>query len=336
MMMKRIGALMLLALLTLVGEWYGRCYGCLEEERVGLLEIQSLINPDHIYLRAWVDGSNCCEWYGIECDNTTRRVIQLSLFGATDFRLGDWVLNASLFQPFKELQSLTLRETGLVGCLENEGFEVLSSKLRELDLSANRFNNDKSILSCFNGNLSTLKSLDLSGTGLTAGSGLKVLSSRLKKLENLHLSGNKYNDSIFPSLTGFSSLKSLDLSVNQLTGSINSYQLQPMRLGKLENLYLRGNQLNISILSILSGLSSLKSLDLSGNQLTGSVLQPMRLGKLENLDLSNNRLNSRILSILSGLSSLKSLDLSENMLTESGFEIKIITFRETREPRPEP
>ena len=117
------------------------------------------------------------------------------------------------------------------------------------------------MLSCFNGNLSTLKSLDLSGNGLTAGSGgsfygnlliielrnlffspshiiffsmrlfpsnmlyhagFKVLSSRLKKLENLLLSRNHCNDSIFSSLTGFSSLKSLDLSHNQLTGSINS------------------------------------------------------------------------------------------------------------------
>ena len=51
------------------------------------------------------------------------------------------------------------------------GFEVLSSKLRELDLRYNRFNkNDKSILSCFNG-LSTLKYLDLSNNELTAGSG---------------------------------------------------------------------------------------------------------------------------------------------------------------------
>ena len=46
------------------------------------------------------------------------------------------------------------------------GFEVLSSKLRELGLWNNRFNNDKSILSCFNG-LSTLKSLDLSNNELT-------------------------------------------------------------------------------------------------------------------------------------------------------------------------
>nr|TKR65913.1 hypothetical protein D5086_0000316690 [Populus alba] len=269
MMMKRMGALMLLALLTLVGEWYGRCYGCLEEERFGLLEIQALIDPYGFYLRDWVDSSNCCEWSRIKCDPTTRRVIQLSLGGARDYSLGDWVLNASLFQPFKELQSLELEFTGLVGCLENEGFEVISSKLRELGLSQNRYNNDKSILSCFNGNLSTLKSLDLSENGLT-GSGFKDLSSRLKKLENLLLSGNQCNDSIFPSLTGFSSLKSLDLSYNRLTGSasIISFQLQPMRLGKLENLELSGNRLNNSILSILSGLSTLKSLDLSFNELT--------------------------------------------------------------------
>ena len=123
MMMKRMGAWMLLALFTLVGEWHGRCYGCLEEERIGLLEIQSLINPHGVSWRDhWVDtNSNCCEWRGIECDNTTRRVIQLSLFDARDYSLGDWVLNASLFLPFKELQSLELEETGLVGCMENEG-----------------------------------------------------------------------------------------------------------------------------------------------------------------------------------------------------------------------
>jgi len=127
-MMKRMGALMLLAIFTLVGEWYGRCCGCLEEERIGLLEIQSLIDPYGFYLRDWVDSSNCCEWYEIECDNTRRRVIQLSLNGPTDYQsLGDWVLNASLFLPFKELQSLELRQARLIGCLENEGQFTVSA-----------------------------------------------------------------------------------------------------------------------------------------------------------------------------------------------------------------
>jgi len=111
---------MLLALLTLVGDWCGRCYGCLEDERIGLLEIKALIDPHHLSLGDWVEySSNCCEWSGIECDNT--RVIRLSFFEVGYQSLGDWVLNASLFLPFKELQSLDLGYNGLVGCSENQG-----------------------------------------------------------------------------------------------------------------------------------------------------------------------------------------------------------------------
>nr|TKR79515.1 hypothetical protein D5086_0000271750 [Populus alba] len=357
-----MGAWMLLALLTLVGDWCGRCYGCLEEEGIGLLEIKALIDPNSIYMGDqsydlpikhlhWVEySSNCCEWSGIECDNTTGRVIRLSLQHARDQRLGDWVLNASLFLPFKELQSLDLGYNGLVGCSENEGrfnasvllscfdvslpgFEVLPSKLEVLDLSENRFNDDKGILSCFNG-FSSLKSLDLSYNEVTGSAsvrlfpsnmlnfekhhaGLKVLSSRLNNLENLYLIGNQCNDSIFSSITGFSSLKSLDLSYNEVTRS--GLKVLSSRLKKLENLDLSSNQCNDSIFSSLTGFSSLKSLDLSDNQLTGSGLKVLssRLKKLENLYLRDNQFNDSIFSSLTGFSSLKSLDLSDNQLTGS-------------------
>ncbi|KAI5587102.1 hypothetical protein BDE02_05G009100 [Populus trichocarpa] len=312
MMMKKMGAWMLLALLTLVGDWCGRCYGCLEEERIGLLEIKPLIDPNSIYMRDWVEySSNCCEWHRIECDNTTRRVIRLSLNGARYQSLGDWVLNASLFLPFKELQSLDLSGNGLVGCSENQGFEVLSSKLRkleELDLSLNRFNNDKGILSCFNG-LSALKSLDLSDNEVT-GSGLKVLSSRLKKLENLDLRRNQCNDSIFSSIAGFSSLKYLDLSDNQLTGSstgINSFQVLSSALRNLEELNLRYNKLNDSILSSFSGFSTLKSLDLSDNMFTGSTgLNGLRNLEILYLDPTDFK-ESILIESLGALPSLKTL-----------------------------
>jgi len=120
---------MLLSLLTLIGEWCGRCYGCLEDERTGLLEINAFINSNSVIERLgdWTvnKDDNCCEWPRIECDNTTRRVIQLSLTGAWDERFSDWVLlNASLFLPFKELRSLDLNFNGLVGCFENQGWLV--------------------------------------------------------------------------------------------------------------------------------------------------------------------------------------------------------------------
>ncbi|KAJ6397298.1 hypothetical protein OIU77_018332 [Salix suchowensis] len=224
MTMKKMWVWMLLTLFALVGEWHGTCYGFLEEERIGLLEIKSSFDPNGFTLRDWVDTSNesisnCCEWARIECDNTTRRVIQLNLWDVRDVSLGDLVLNASLFLPFKELRSLDLSNNAIVGCHEIQG--------------------------------------------------VKVLSSRLTKLENLDLSGNPYNDSIFSSLTGFTSLKSLDLSYNELTGS----SVGLIGLRKLEVLSL--NELTIigsTLLQSLGALPSLKILSLKDNNLSSTSI----------------------------------------------------------------
>ncbi|KAJ6354286.1 hypothetical protein OIU76_003186 [Salix suchowensis] len=131
MMMGKMWAWMLLtALLTSVGQWHGHCHGCLEEERNGLLSIKALIDPNSVHwqLSDWTanqeDMADCCAWYGVGCDNTTRRVVQLSLSDARDKRLGDWLLNASLFLPFEELQSLDLSANRLVGCFENQGWPI--------------------------------------------------------------------------------------------------------------------------------------------------------------------------------------------------------------------
>uniref|UniRef100_A0A6N2L0D9 Leucine-rich repeat-containing N-terminal plant-type domain-containing protein n=1 Tax=Salix viminalis TaxID=40686 RepID=A0A6N2L0D9_SALVM len=316
---------MLLTLFTLVGEWHGRCYGCLEEERIGLLEIKSSFDPNGYHLRYWVDTSNCCDWGGVECDNTTRRVIQLDLLGVRDESLGDLVLNASLFLPFKELRSLDLSVNAIVGCHENQGFEVLSSKLRKLnvlDLGQNRFNDDSSMLSCFTG-LSSLKSLYLSDNMLTGSTGVKVLSSRLKKLENLVLSWNRYNDSIFSSLTGFSSLKSLDLSSNlELKGSSVGVEVLSSQLRKLERLDLSYNGFNDNILPHLCGFSSLKTLNLSGNMVSGSTTC---LRKLEVLSLNQLPIiGSTLLQSLGALPSLKILSLKDNNLSSTS--ISQVTF----------
>ncbi|KAG5244633.1 LRR receptor serine/threonine-protein kinase [Salix suchowensis] len=263
---------------------------------MGLLEIKSSIDPNGFPWRYWVDTSNesCCEWGRIECDNTTRRVIKLDLWGARDVSLGDLVLNASLFLPFKELRSLDLSVNAIVGCHENQGLccyiiillsvKVLSSRLESLDLSWNRYND--SIFSSLTG-FTSLKSLDLSYNELTGSSvGVEVLSSQLRKLEWLDLSNNSFNDHIFPHLCGFSSLKTLSLSGNMVSGSTTCLD----GLKNVEQLDLSGNKLDGSLPDCLGNLSSLQVLDVSRNRFTGNIAtSPLNnLISLEFLSLSNN------------------------------------------------
>nr|XP_034910458.1 receptor like protein 21-like [Populus alba] len=140
---------------------------------------------------------------------------------------------------------------------------------------------------------------------------------RLGKLENLELSGNRLNNSILSILSGLSTLKSLDLSFNELTAGSGGFKDLSSRLKKLENLRMGGNQCNDSIFSTLTGFSSLKSLILSRNQLTGSAsiisfeIISSHLWKLESLDLSYNQLTGSITSWCE-LKNLKQLDLSGN------------------------
>ncbi|KAK3213060.1 hypothetical protein Dsin_017766 [Dipteronia sinensis] len=94
--------------------------GCLEQERFALLQLKPFFNLD------WVEGdhnSDCCQWDRVECNNdTTSRVISLDLSytrGWSD--MGEWYLNASLFSPFQQLQTLDLYGNRIAGCVENEG-----------------------------------------------------------------------------------------------------------------------------------------------------------------------------------------------------------------------
>nr|XP_034927029.1 probable inactive leucine-rich repeat receptor kinase XIAO [Populus alba] len=127
---------------------------------------------------------------------------------------------------------------------------------------------------------------------------------RLGKLENLDLSGNRLNNSILSILSGLSTLKSLDLSFNELTAGLGGFKDLSSRFKKLENLDMGWNQCNDSIFSTLTGFSSLKSLGLSRNQLTGSAsiisfeIISSHLWKLESLDLSYNQLTGSITSKL--------------------------------------
>ncbi|KAL5799244.1 hypothetical protein ACOSQ4_032128 [Xanthoceras sorbifolium] len=111
---------------------YG-CKGCLEKERIALLEIKAptinasivMVDDHNRVLELWVDDrvSDCCDWYRVECNTTTGRVINLSLYGLLYHSTP--ILNFSMFQPFEELQSLNLSWNFLKGYVNSRG--MLSS-----------------------------------------------------------------------------------------------------------------------------------------------------------------------------------------------------------------
>jgi len=98
--------------------------GCLEEERIALLHLKDSLNyPNGTSLPSWrIAHPNCCEhWESIVCNSSTGRVTRLVLDSVRNEELGDWYLNASLFLPFQQLNTLSLMDNRIAGWVENKG-----------------------------------------------------------------------------------------------------------------------------------------------------------------------------------------------------------------------
>ncbi|KAK0593462.1 hypothetical protein LWI29_037060 [Acer saccharum] len=165
--------------------------GCLEKERIALLAIKPfIINATFSYdernrtVESWVVDrvSNCCNWYQVECNTTTGRVMNLSLSGLLYDSTA--ILNFSLFQPLEQLQILDLSQNYFEGWVDNRAHHL--KQLKILNLSYNRFNS--SILPYLT-SITSLTTLILSGNNFqdfnpTQGGGL----GNLRNLEYLDMS----------------------------------------------------------------------------------------------------------------------------------------------------
>uniref|UniRef100_A0A6N2KLL8 Leucine-rich repeat-containing N-terminal plant-type domain-containing protein n=1 Tax=Salix viminalis TaxID=40686 RepID=A0A6N2KLL8_SALVM len=297
--------------------------GCLDEERAALLQLKDSLNyPNGTSLPSWRKGdARCCDWQSITCNSSTGRVIELDLWDVRNGELGDWYLNASLFLPFQELNSLNLMDNQIAGWVENKGVyqPFKMSKLEELDLGSNRL--DNSILSYVDG-LSSLKTLDISYNRLEGSIDLKGVYQpfKMSKLEELYLRNNRLNNSILSYMDGLSSLKTLDIRYNRLEGLIDLKECS----SNLETLNLSGN--NITKVVASGGPTNLSTLYLYNITTYGSNFQTLlqSLGAFPNLTtlgLGDNDLRGRILGDdLRNLSSLEELDLGGCSLDENSLQ----------------
>ena len=110
------------------------CHGCLEKERIGLLEIKHyfLSHPDerdsYKELDSWVDDrdSNCCSWKRVKCsDISSGPITELSLNGLLYWTPHHNMFNVSLFRPFEELRLLDLSSNNIQGWTGNEGTSLV-------------------------------------------------------------------------------------------------------------------------------------------------------------------------------------------------------------------
>ncbi|KDO41113.1 hypothetical protein CISIN_1g0017192mg, partial [Citrus sinensis] len=343
---KRVWVSELIFILLVVKGWW--IEGCLEQERSALLQLKHFFNDDQ-RLQNWVDAaddenySDCCQWERVECNKTTGRVIKLDLGDIKNRknRKSERHLNASLFTPFQQLESLDLSWNNIAGCVENEGVERLSrlNNLKFLLLDSNYFNN--SIFSSLGGlsslrilsladnrlngsidikgldSLSNLEELDMSYNAidnLVVPQGLERLST-LSNLKFLRLDYNSFNSSIFSSLGGLSSLRILSLADNRFNGSIDIKGKQASSILRVPSFVdlVSLSSWSVGINTGLDSLSNLEELDMTNNAINNLVVPKdyRCLRKLNTLYLGGIAMidGSKVLQSIGSLPSLKTLYL---------------------------
>ncbi|KAJ1700917.1 hypothetical protein LUZ63_000696 [Rhynchospora breviuscula] len=321
----------LLALaLLLLAQWAsvsGSGRPCKEEERRALLHIKAellQIKPS-LSFPEW-EGEECCGWERVACDPVTEHVTKLDLGDLFTDNIFDWerqfLLNATMFLPLRQLTSLSLSGLHISGCKAGAGFDSWPSLRmpKILDLSSNYLN--KSIISSL-AKVSSLRTLDLEDNINFFEENVSVKEFSALKLEVVNLRSCGFSGSL-PYLGDWSSLKALSLASNSLFGNITLKGL--CRLKNLEELDLSDNYFAGNLPPCMGNLSSLKLVDLSDNQFRVKfpILTFERVVSLRYLSLSNNQLEGNLsISSFSNNSYLEVLGLSTNTLN---FQVQVVSL----------
>ncbi|GLU00309.1 hypothetical protein SLE2022_176860 [Rubroshorea leprosula] len=313
---------------------------CSESDLAALIDFKIGLDDPENRLSSW-QGSNCCQWRGIGCSNTTGAVVMIDLHNPypvsfeSSSRNGFWNLGGDISPSLLRLESLQyldLNQNTFSGILIPEFLGSLKN-LRYLNLSGAGFNG---IIPPSLGNLSKLQFLDVSSGFLSVNSlewaaGLGSLEhlamdgvdlslvgpdwlgilNKLPLLNELHLLNTRLSGSISsPSPVNFSSLSVVDLSLNGLNSRLPEWLAN---ISSLTYVDLSNNGLFGRIPLAFGEIPSLKYLSLAFNLgLSASCSQLFKGSwkKIEVLNLASNKIYGKLPASIGNMTSLTNLDLS--------------------------
>ncbi|XP_040966939.1 receptor-like protein Cf-9 homolog [Gossypium hirsutum] len=277
---------------------------------------------------SWKEGTDCCSWDGVTCDHLNAHVIALDL--SCSWLYGNFPSNTTLFL-LPHLQKLNL-------AYNDFNLSKIPSEFDRRHLFLDEINISSVNVHVFMNLSSSLRSLSLAGCVLYFSScdlsEFPQILKGLKSLESLDLSCNRIegkipqrmkevgNDSLtnylnvsHNSLTEvehfpWKNIISLDLSSNLIRGNL------PIPASNISVFFISNNSFNGEVSSLICNATSLQILDLSHNNLSGTI--PQRFGNLSNnlqfFNLKKNKFYGTIPPTFANGCQLSNFNLNGNLL----------------------
>ncbi|PKI35136.1 hypothetical protein CRG98_044487 [Punica granatum] len=250
---------------------------------------------------SWKEGTDCCTWDGITCDDITGNVILVNL--TCSYLQGTLHSNSSLFS-LHHVHSLHLGGNDLTGPIPSSICQ--KSSLNVLDLRDNDLTG--TILPCL-GNLSKLNSLELNYNRLEGL--LPRTLANCTSLMHLDVTGNEINDT-FPFWLRSLPLYNLGLGGNDFHGLITlGHATFPFPY--LKYLTIRPNQFHGQLPPEYLQVSNLTIIDLSWNMFDGNL--PIPPTTAEVYEVSGNKFTGDIPSSFCNITTLSIIHMSNNSLS---------------------